>query len=145
MRKWLLPASIILNAFLLGAVAAHLYAEPWPPGPMQAMERLGRDLPPADRDLLQSAFAASVDELDRSRVAMDEINRKLHAILVKEPFDKAAFQALLQQSDALRAQFSHALTASLPDVIAKMSPAGRRRMAEMHVLGPPPPPPPRLP
>jgi uncharacterized membrane protein len=146
MPKWLLPASIIVNAFLVGAVVAHLYADPRPPGPRQAMNRLMDDLPPADRDLLEDAFASSFETMDVSRRAMSEIDRKLRSVLETEPFDKAAFRSLLEQSDALHAQFPHALTALLPDVVEKMSPDGRKKMAQLHFLGGPPPgPPPGMP
>lgn len=144
MRRWLLPASIILNVFFVVALAVHLYSEPRR-GPSAAMEHLLANLPPADRALLRAALDADLKTLDQSHQEMDGIGERLRDVLEHEPFDKAAFRALLIQSDALHAKFGQALTTTLPDVVEKMSAEGRRKMAEGHFPGPPPPPPPPRP
>lgn len=141
MRRWLLPASVVLNAFFVAALAVHLYTGPKPPDPKAAMEHLLADLPPSDQALLRAALDADLETLAQSRQAMDEIGEQLRGVLAREPFDKAAFRALLIQSDELHARFGHALTTTLPDVVEKMSAEGRRKMAASHFPGPPPPPP----
>lgn len=144
MRKWPLLASIVLNVFLVAAWIVHFAIESRPPrGPMAAMERLGDKLPSSDRAMLRAAFEADFEHFSQSRHAMDEMEPRLRAVLSHEPFDKAAFRALLVESDQIRANFGHSLTDTLPDVVEKMSVEGRHELAEAHFFGPPPPPPPR--
>jgi uncharacterized membrane protein len=140
MRKWLLPASILLNVFLLATlVVQHFTAPPHPPGPGQAMDHLADSLPPADGALLRAAFDADLAALDRSHAEMDRIGTELRAVLARDPFDKGAFRALLVESDQLHAAFGRALTQTFPDVVEKLSAEGRHKMAEGHFPGSPPP------
>jgi len=145
--RWLLPASLTLNVFLGAALVAHLGADrtrrPPPPGTM--LEQMASHLPAADAQILRQSLASSVDEIEQAHRAEEKLPQQLQAILGKEPFDKNAFKDLLDKSQHAR----DSLNEALPEAIEKLSPEGRRRLAEWRPPppdsreGPPPGPPPR--
>jgi uncharacterized membrane protein len=147
--RWLLPASLTLNVFLGAALFAHLRTD-WthrpPPPPSDMLEQMTRSLPVEDAQILRQSLASSINEIEMAHRAEEGLPQHLQAILGKEPFDKKAFKDLLEQSQHAR----DSLNEALPEAIERLSPEGRRRLAEWRPTppsgpreGPPPAPPPR--
>lgn len=138
--RWLLPASLTLNVFLCAALIAHLRMErdhqpPLPPPPGMMLEQMTRDLPAEDAQILRQSLAASLDEIDRAHRAERDLPQRLQDILGREPFDKAAFTDVLNESQRAR----DSLNDALPSAIEKLSPEGRRRLAAWRPPGGLPP------
>ncbi|PKU24370.1 periplasmic heavy metal sensor [Telmatospirillum siberiense] len=136
--RWLLPASLTFNIFLCAAFLVHLGQEwrrqpPLPPPPDAILEEMIRDLSPADGKILRDGLALGLSEVDRAHRAEEALPQRLQSILGQEPFDKAAFHDLLEQSQRAR----ETLNAALPETLERLSPEGRRRLAQWR---PPPPP-----
>lgn len=136
---WLLIASLALNVFLGAAMGTHFFRGPKPPPrPGTIILDMAEALPEADARILRQAYDARRSELevDNSRRGFEEMHQALSA----EPFDPAAF---LQVTGEFRARQDHmhrVTSEILADALPRLSPEGRKRLAEFR---PPPPPPPR--
>jgi uncharacterized membrane protein len=148
--RWLLPASLVLNVFLIFlCVAAILLPRLRPPHdahphPGSILEDLTRNLSPADAQILRDTMSDSLQQMDQAHRAHATLPQRLQDILRREPFDKAAFKEQLVQTRQAEKAADAALDDALPNAIAKISADGRRKLAEWMPLHPPPgPPPPR--
>ncbi len=137
-RDWRTPAlavSVLLNLFMVGWEASHLFHRGPPPGPSEMIQglvdRLAARLDPADAAILRASYAARHAELptqdrDQLRVLMGRIR----AALTADPFDPAALDAALRDGEERRAAFDRVVRAIAVDAASRMSPAGRRTVAE---------------
>lgn len=144
LARWLLPASLALNAFLAGMMTTHLLHDGpprhgGPPPPERIVDEMARRLPTADGRILRDAMARRLPELEASWRDDREAPDRMRGILRSDPFDEAAFRRQLLAREAV----GRMLAEVLPDAVAKMSPEGRRALADWGPPGSPPPPPPR--
>lgn len=142
-----LLGSVGLNLFLLGMLVPDWLGlnrpppgGPGGPGMIAAMSGPARDmmllrqslneLPPADADILRDVLEKGGN---RFRLAGLEVRGQFETMLelVKaNPFDPPALQAAFEQLSAKRDAFDRARVAEVVEALAKMSPEGRRKLAE---------------
>ena len=136
--RWLLPASVVLNAFLGGVIFGHLDHRPFgpPPRPQEMAERMADGLPAADAALLRQALAAHVAQLEQADRAMHGFPDRIRQVLDAGEYDPKALQGVLEGAHAARDARDEAMSAALLEAAGKMSAEGRRKLA----LGGPPPP-----
>lgn len=161
--RWLLVVSFGLNLFLLGImvarVATHVghhshhdfamrermgpweagggpFAGGWQGGP-------GERLSDADREIVQKALEPTrPSEADRQ--AAEDRGEQMRKLVAADTFDAEAFKALQQQGAAERAKRQAARQQAVVEALGKLSPDGRKKLAEapgLHLLmgGRPPP------
>lgn len=130
---WILTLSLAANVFFGTVIGLHLLRDPkGPPKPERLLERLAGALPPDDARILRDAMERHGVEEPADEGF--EPRERLRQVLLAEPFDLAAFRQVHAELKA-----SHERIGRIGDVMAdavpRMSPEGRRRLAE---FGPPP-------
>ncbi len=146
-----LLASVGLNLFLVGTMVPRWLA-PKPPhgermgmigpegpggaggfgGPLFAMRRMLDDLPEADAAILKDHFGTDMERFtDKAKSFRDRID-KLRDLMQADPFDPVALRTELESAAAERQAMEKAQTDSIIEVLGKLSPEGRRRLAEMR-------------
>lgn len=143
-----LLASVGLNLFLLGTQVPRWLAPapPHPPhmmvdgpdgppgfgGPMIVLRRKMDDLPPADAAILRDHFEGDMEKfVERAKMFRDRIDR-LRDLMQADPFDAAALRTELEKAAAERQALERGQTDTVIAVLEKLSPEGRRRLAEMR-------------
>lgn len=143
-----LLASVGLNLFLLGTMVPR-WLGPKPPfgdkmvmmgpdgpggpgGPLFAMHRMMDDLPEADAKILKEHFGSDMEKMmDKAKLFRDRIDR-LRDLMRADPFDPVALRTELESTAADRQTMEKAQTDRIIEVLGKLSPEGRRRLAEMR-------------
>jgi len=143
-----LLASVGLNLFLLGTMVPR-WLGPKPPhgdkmvmmgpdgpggpgGPLFAMHRMMDDLPEADAKILKEHFGSDMEKLmEKAKSFRGRIDR-LRDLMRADPFDAAALRAELDSVAADRLTMENAQTDRIIEVLGKLSPEGRRRLADMR-------------
>jgi uncharacterized membrane protein len=136
--RWLLPASLLVNAFLIGALAAPLILHPFghpfgPPGPMHGLEE---GLDSKDRDAIHKAFDGQHADMEKSRAAFETAQEHIHAILAAPTLDVEALKSALQEIRAAHALGDDSMAAAVLAAAQTVSPDGRKHLAAHN---PPPP------
>lgn len=132
--RWLLLGSLALNLFFIGIAVALVIRAPAPPtwdrDVFVRVERLSATLPPADVDILRG-------EINANRATIESLQNKyygareaIHDTLRQEPFDPAAMRAAMAQTRAARQAFDQTIQGVFAGSAAKMSPAGRKALAD---------------
>ena len=148
--KTALMASVGLNLFLVGVMVPHLLgghpphgdrmlAGPegldgpgGPGGPLFAMRRMADELPEADAKILKEHFGAGLEQFaDRAKSFRNRIDR-VRDLVRADPFDPAALRAELESAADDRKGTEKAQIDAIIDILGKLSPEGRRRLAEMR-------------
>jgi uncharacterized membrane protein len=128
-RRWLVPAialSALLNVFLIGVIAGHVYAGRGAPdrGAVVPSSRV-RALPPDQRKAFWAAMAPERAAVAAARAAQLAARRALETEIAAPVFDRArvgaAFAALRDAGVVVQA---HA-NAALVDALATLPPAAR--------------------
>lgn len=150
--RWVLPASLLLNVFFAGVIVAlalpMLFGPPprpphGPHDPLAMADRMAETLPPADAAILRAAFAQQTDALRAAHRQMESFPDRVRDALDAEPFRIDALAAVFADGRATRVAIEDAISASILDAAATMSPDGRHRLADWRPGGPgrlPPPP-----
>jgi uncharacterized membrane protein len=145
-----LLASVGLNLFLVGTLVPR-WLGPKPPqgdkmimagpegpggvgpgGPFFAMRRMMDDLPEADARILKDHFGSDMQNFaDKANSFRERIDR-LRDLMRADPFDPVALRAALEDAAVERQGIEKAQTDSIIEVLGKLSPEGRRRLAEMR-------------
>lgn len=136
---WLLLASVTVNLFLVGVVAAYQLRWRMPSGQPRTqlrIEQIAETLPKADADKLEAVFRNHVDELSEYTAAIRQSQDRQRDGFRAEPFDPKPVAAAMAET-----RFNHdAAKRVIHDVIleaaGQMSPAGRAKLAEW--AAPPP-------
>jgi uncharacterized membrane protein len=132
--KIALAVSLVVNVFIIGAVAGFLLTPVLAPPTAQAMKNptiaAGEQLNPDDRaafhQMLSDASQASGPTVLDSRLA----RRELIQLLKTEPFDRAGATAAMARARADDQQVRARLDEAVLDFAAKLSPQERAAMAE---------------
>ena len=159
--RWLLVISFGLNLFLLGIMAARVATMvghhrhhrefvmrermgPWEADGGPLAEGGPRELlSDADREILRNALQPT-RPTEADRQAMEDRVERMRKLVAADVFDADSFKALQQQGAAERVKRQAARQQAVVDAVSKMSPEGRKKLAEgpgLHLLmggGPPP-------
>ena len=153
-RSWsriALPASILLNLFLLAVIGGHLLHVPNRSENLgmplaRAVLRAESILPKKDADAFGAVIRRDAPRFGRSweqlRDARQDLNRQIGA----EPFDPVAARQSLRATQAAWDHFLDGFSDTLVDGLAQISPEGRRKLISETALGvrsPPDTPPPK--
>jgi uncharacterized membrane protein len=138
--RWLLLISLGLNLFLVGAAGAfalrHYLAQPAAgAAPVDRsvaarIERLAATLPASDGDILRGEYRATAPTVDGARDAYRRAQDQVRQTLRTEPFQPAAMRAAMSETRSARQAFDQLLQDVIASAAAKMSPAGRNKLAE---------------
>ena len=140
--RFLLPASLALNAFLAGVVLTQWYGPrfpPPPPRPEKMIEDMAAALPAADAQILRQSFADRAPNVGGRWGNREDMFSRIRAALKAEPFDPAALSRIFRDGRKVRDQIDDSIEAALVEAAGKMSDEGRKKLAEWHPPFPPPP------
>jgi uncharacterized membrane protein len=137
----ILLVSVILNLFLVGIVAGvvPLGAKHKGFGPMvlatphgaYMVEWMERYLPPADAALFQEAFQKQADALKQAHDQARDAVKDVASAFEQDPVDQEALQAAMDHLSKAKAEVNDAVALIVKDASSKLSPEGRRRLAEL--------------
>lgn len=147
-RSWqriVLPASILLNLFLLAVIGGHLLhvrnRSVNPGMPLaRALLRAESILPKQDADAFSAVIRRDTPRFGRSWEQLRDARQELDRQIGAETFDPAAARHSLQATQAAWDHFLDEFSSTLVDALAQVSPAGRHKLISETVLGVPPPP-----
>jgi uncharacterized membrane protein len=133
--RWILFASLALNLFFIGALAAFAWRHyawerhgPW--NPATRMERLAAALLPADGEKLRSEFRAHQRNIDQAVTLYRQAQRHTREALRAEPFNAEALRAAMAEARIARSKLDEALQDVIAAAGAAMTPEGRRSLAD---------------
>jgi uncharacterized membrane protein len=159
--KWLLAGLIVslgLNLFL-GAMMfgrhfhqprGEMFAERAVPAADRPLRRIAQrmfaSIPDDQRPILESAFAEQRPKLAAASQASRDAREKVRVILNADTLDQAALDRAFAELRGRTEDVQQVMHAAIAGAAAKMSPEGRKRLAEWNPeferrRGPPPPPP----
>lgn len=141
-QRWLLLASLALNLFFVGVTIALLVRQPAASGPrdrsMSArIERLAQAVPPADAQKIRDEFQANRNAIETARANFDAARDAVRDSLRREPFVADAMRAAAAQRRAARQNYEQVLHGIIIGAAEKMSPEGRRDLADWRPDRPP--------
>jgi uncharacterized membrane protein len=131
----LLLASLSLNLFLVGFLAAHRF-RPHPPRAMltRLVEELGSELSREERATLQRVFHAHEPRIRDAAAALSDARATVRQALVTEPFEAARLETALAEASRRDIVLRNSVQAMLAEAAETMSPEGRRHLAESRPL-----------
>ena len=128
-----LPASIILNLFLIAIISGHVYhvrgraaIAGTPLG--RVLARAESVLPPQDAAAFGAVIRRDTPKFAVSGVRLREAREALESQIVAEPFDPVATRQALVATQRSWNQFIDDFGASLVEALAQVSPQGRRKL-----------------
>jgi len=137
--RWVLLVSLALNVFFLAGggalVVRHYMAPAAAPAPVDRsvgarIERLAATLPAADADVLRAEYRANASRLDAAREEYRNAQDEVRHILRVEPFDPEAMRGAMTATRTARQGFDQLLQDVIASAAARMSAAGRNKLAE---------------
>lgn len=141
-QRVVLPASLILNLFLLSVIGGHLWHVRSPgeiPGagmPLaRALLRIEAILPAADAAAFSQVIRSDAPHLTASVVQLRQARQALDRQIQAEPFDPAAARQALSATQAAWNRFLDDFGPTLIDALAQVSPQGRRRLISETQFG----------
>jgi uncharacterized membrane protein len=160
--KWLLAGLIVslgLNLFLGSMIFGRhfhqphgeMFAERAVPAADRPLRRIAQrmfaSIPDDQRPILESAFAEQRPKLAAASQAARDAREKVRVILGTEPFDQAALDRAFNELRDRTEEVQKVMHTTIASAAAKMTPEGRKRLAEWNPEfrrgAPPPPPAPR--
>lgn len=136
---WLLVASLAGNVFFGAVMSAPLFRPPpRPPQPERIVEEMAESLPAADARILREALDAKRGALAEEGDGPREFHERTRQVLLAEPFDPDSFRRLTSEFHARRERVGTIIGDILVEALPRMSPEGRKALADFR-----PPPPPR--
>jgi uncharacterized membrane protein len=140
-----LPASIILNLFLIAIISGHVLHNRG--RGVIAGTALGRVLgraevvlPPKDAAAFGAVIRRDTPKFASSAQRMRAAREELETQIAAEPFNPAATRQALVATKVAWNQFLDDFSASLIEALAQVSPEGRRKLVSESQLGPTLPP-----
>ena len=130
--RWLL-GSLALNLFFVGVAIAVAVRAPapsfWDGDVFVRVEWLAATLPPADADILRGQINANRSVIADTQTAYYKARDHIHEPLWQEPFDVEALRAAMTKTWLAQQAFDQVIQNIFANVAAKISPAGRRALA----------------
>lgn len=138
----LLVASILLNVFLIGVIAAGATARHGPffhgghdrplrPFEMPSPRKIRAALPDSARPVAEAMFAAHRDEVRLKIRAMIEARRAVAAAIGAEPFDRTALDAALATLRSREADLASTVQTIIADLAEGVDAQSRSRIAAL--------------
>jgi len=137
--RWVLLGSLALNLFFVCAagalmvrhyVAGSVTAAPVDRSVAARIERLAATLPPDDASILRADYRANAPTVDASREAYLKAQDGVRQTLRDEPFRVEAMRAAMAGARAARQSFDQLVQDMIASASAKMSSAGRNKLAD---------------
>lgn len=132
--RWLLLGSLALNLFFIGVAIAMAIRAPeqrtWDRNVFVRVERIAATLPPADADVLRGTINNDRQAIDKAQTDYRAAQDRIRATLRGEPFSVDNLRAAMSGTRAARQNFDQILQGAFADAAAKMSPEGRRALAD---------------
>ncbi len=138
--RWILLVSLGLNLFFVGAAGAFAVrhyatadrsaAAPVDRSVAARIERLASTLPANDGEILRGEYRATAASVDGSREAYRRAQDGVRETLRNEPFQPEAMRAAMSETRRARQAFDQLLQDVIASAAAKMSVAGRNKLAE---------------
>ncbi len=143
-RRIALPASIILNLFLIALIVGHLW---YGPGrfnfagergmPLaRALARAEALLPPKDAAAFGAVIRRDEPQLEKSIAELRSARLELDRQIVADPFDPQATRKALLATETAWDHFVDDFSGTLVDALAQVSPDGRRKLISVTHFGP---------
>lgn len=137
----ILLGSLAFNLFFFGVVSAvavrHYWAHParsaaFAPARTAAerIDRLAATLPLEDAEKLRTEFRAKAAALETAHAAFRKAQEAIRAALRAEPFEVAPLRSAMAEARAARQSLDVAVQDVIAEAAARMSPAGRIKLAE---------------
>lgn len=132
-RRAALPASVVLNLFLLALIGGHALhhgfgAETRPASFHAALERAERVLPPRDAAAFGATIRQDGPKYAQAAQQLTEARQALAQQIASDPFDKEATARAFANWRASWDHFTEQLSGTLVDALSKVSPEGRRKL-----------------
>jgi uncharacterized membrane protein len=136
-RRFALPASIVLNIFLIAVIGGHVLrhraietssAAPFARALADAMARLS----PQDATAFGAVIRRNSPRYAQTAREAADARRKLQAQVIAEPFDANKTREALAAWRAASGRFIDTFGDTLVDALAQVSPEGRRRLVARH-------------
>lgn len=141
---WFVLASLALNLFFIGTIGALIYRHyttppvtisvPLDRSAVGRIERIAATLPAADADVLRTEYRAKAATLDTARGDFENTIDDIRQTFRAEPYNVESTRAAMVGARAARQRFEELLHDVIASSAAKMSAAGRLKLAE---FGPP--------
>ena len=138
--RWILLISLGLNLFLVGATGAFVVrhyladravtAAPVDRSAAAQIERLAATLPQSDGDILRGEYRAAAAEVEGAREAYRRAQDRVRQMLRSEPFQPDAMRGAMSETRGARQAFDLLLQDTIASAAARMSPAGRNKLAD---------------
>jgi uncharacterized membrane protein len=130
----LLFGSLALNLFFIG-IAVALAVRPAPPprwnrNVLVRIEWVADTLPAADAAILRDAVQARQGAIESAQKNYRDARNHIRETLRKQPFIEQDMRAAMAATRAARQNYDEVLQGMFADAAAKMSPEGRRAMAD---------------
>ena len=135
--------SLALNLFFIGLVAAlfvRLYIAPPAPPPIDRsangrIERIAAILPAGDAEVIRAEYRAKAGPVDAAREDFERSIDSVRQTFRAEPYDTGPTRAAMAEARTARQKFELLLHDIIASAVAKMSPDGRRKLADWSPPG----------
>lgn len=141
-RRIALPASVILNLFLLAVIGGHIWhvrARAEIPGAgvalARALARADAILPADDAVAFGSVIRRDLPHFTGSVIEMRRARHELDRQIVAEPFNPAAARQALSATQTAWNHFLDDFGGTLIDALSQVSPDGRRKLVSETQFG----------
>jgi uncharacterized membrane protein len=141
-RRIALPASVILNLFLLAVIGGHVANAhrkgvfPRSGIPLaRALARAEATLPPKDAAAFGAVISRDEPHFAKTMQELRQSRQKLDDQLVAEHFDPAATRQALGETQVAWDHFLNDFSGTLVDALAQVSPEGRRKLISETQIG----------
>ena len=133
---WLLMASLGVNLFLGGFMAARMYSAPAGPAPSTQLEFFTRgippELPPEAREELEDSIRVHRRELRRTLREYRQTQAEIRALLAAEEFDEEALDKAYQQLRELSTRIQGPIHEAVIEAVRGLDAANRQVIIEMQ-------------
>jgi uncharacterized membrane protein len=136
--------SLALNVFLICVIgayfAAHALHKPafGPGGPARQFEALASRLPAEDGNALRAEFGKQAAAIEEAHKTAHRTRDAVRTALGADPFDETAARQAMSEAEAAHVRLNKLLQDVIASAAAKMTPAGRTKLADWQP-GPPRP------
>jgi len=143
-RRFALPASVILNLFLIALIAGHLWHAPLFMNiaegrgmPLaRALARAEALLPPKDAAAFGAVMRRDAPHLEKSVIELRRARLELDRQIAADPFSPQETREALLATERAWDHFVEDFSGTLVDALGQVSPEGRRKLISVTHFGP---------